>query len=434
MGRLTTSHRRYADTARVIARHLAATAIAHDGLCTWMGTRQHVDDESEALVFTYESSGPDLYAGAAGVGLFLAEAARCFDDDTLGQVARQAVRFSVDHHTELAGPARFGLYTGALGVAYAAARAARALDDRTLHADSAAITDRLLADLESPYTADLLSGAAGGIPALLVLSDWYARDDWIAAAARLGDRIIAAATRDHGEWSWGEAATGIDSARNLTGFSHGAAGIGYGMIELYRRTGEPRFLECALGAFRYERRWFRPDQDNWPDFRDEDGVEEPAPCLATWCHGAPGIALSRLTAVQSCEDDALVRDLQAAVRTTKRVLREPHAPDADFSLCHGRAGLAECLLLAGDVAGDGEARATALATADRGIDAFGSTPAEWPCGVRRGRNPSLMLGLAGIGYFYLRLADPSLPSLLLVRPEAARASAGDRSAARASST
>jgi lantibiotic modifying enzyme len=36
--------------------------------------------------------------------------------------------------------------------------------------------------------------------------------------------------------------------------------------------------------------------------------------------------------------------------------------------------------------------------------------------VRRGSNPSLMIGLAGIGYFYLGLADPALPSVLLVRP------------------
>jgi lantibiotic modifying enzyme len=36
--------------------------------------------------------------------------------------------------------------------------------------------------------------------------------------------------------------------------------------------------------------------------------------------------------------------------------------------------------------------------------------------VRRGSNPSLMIGLAGIGYFYLRLADPTLESVLLVHP------------------
>jgi hypothetical protein len=29
----------------------------------------------------------------------------------------------------------------------------------------------------------------------------------------------------------------------------------------------------------------------------------------------------------------------------------------------------------------------------------------WPCGISGGQTPNLMLGLAGIGYFYLRLYD-----------------------------
>ena len=42
----------------------------------------------------------------------------------------------------------------------------------------------------------------------------------------------------------------------------------------------------------------------------------------------------------------------------------------------------------------------------------------WPCGVMGGwETPNLMLGLAGIGYFYLRLHDPAMiPSTLLVHP------------------
>ena len=42
-----------------------------------------------------------------------------------------------------------------------------------------------------------------------------------------------------------------------------------------------------------------------------------------------------------------------------------------------------------------------------------SGPQALPGGV----TPSLMLGLAGIGYFYLRLHSPTVPSILLVRPE-----------------
>ena len=42
----------------------------------------------------------------------------------------------------------------------------------------------------------------------------------------------------------------------------------------------------------------------------------------------------------------------------------------------------------------------------------------WPLWDRWWRGtPDLMLGLAGIGYFYLRLHDPTIPSILLVESE-----------------
>lgn len=44
----------------------------------------------------------------------------------------------------------------------------------------------------------------------------------------------------------------------------------------------------------------------------------------------------------------------------------------------------------------------------------------WPCGTYGSVEvPGLLLGLAGIGYFYLRLADPeSTPSVLITLPYA----------------
>jgi hypothetical protein len=42
---------------------------------------------------------------------------------------------------------------------------------------------------------------------------------------------------------------------------------------------------------------------------------------------------------------------------------------------------------------------------------------QWPCGISVGCTPGLLLGLAGIGYFYLRLYRPSIPSILLAQRE-----------------
>ena len=90
----------------------------------------------------------------------------------------------------------------------------------------------------------------------------------------------------------------------------------------------------------------------------------------------------------------------------------------NYSLCHGLAGNAEVLLDGDHVLGVECAGAGALAgeVARRGVERYGARGAAWPCGIA-GETPSLMLGLAGIGRFYLRMHDPALPSLLLLRPE-----------------
>jgi hypothetical protein len=55
-----------------------------------------------------------------------------------------------------------------------------------------------------------------------------------------------------------------------------------------------------------------------------------------------------------------------------------------------------------------------------GIQRYLLPRAPWPCGVPEGgETPNLMLGIAGIGHFYLRLYDPRTPSILLLVPRGA---------------
>jgi len=57
------------------------------------------------------------------------------------------------------------------------------------------------------------------------------------------------------------------------------------------------------------------------------------------------------------------------------------------------------------------------AIAHAGIEAYGQPEGCWPGGVPGGCAASLFLGLAGTAYFYLRLNDAVVPSVLLMRPE-----------------
>jgi lantibiotic modifying enzyme len=92
-----------------------------------------------------------------------------------------------------------------------------------------------------------------------------------------------------------------------------------------------------------------------------------------------------------------------------------------FALCHGAAGNAELFLDAGEILGDPGFTAIAEAIGRQGIERFHAPRRPWPSGLTTGgQTPGLMLGLAGIGYFYLRLYDSaSVPSLLVVGPPSA---------------
>lgn len=403
-----------ASVADRIADHLCDTAFRHGDRCTWMGMTQDADDDSDLVEFSYGTLGPDLYGGSSGVALFLSEACRRTGDRRWRDTALAGIAHALDRLDTIPPQARIGFYTGHVGVAYAAALIGRSLERADLEAQAIAVLERLGGPADGDVVADLLSGDTGAISPLLALAVQLDRPALCDLAMRLGRRTAATAIRTDDGWSWPLSAGAIEAARPLTGLAHGAAGIGWSLLELGTATGAGEMIEAAHQAFRYENRWFRTAEDNWPDFREEDGDEAPS-CVA-WCHGAPGIGLTRLRAVE-LGFDAYRADADAAMRTTRSSLADRDTwIDGDFSLCHGRAGLGEALRYASLVLSEPGLAELVADAAAAGAARFADDPDSWPCGVRRGSNPSLMIGLAGIGYFFLGLADPALPSVLLVRP------------------
>jgi lantibiotic modifying enzyme len=196
------------------------------------------------------------------------------------------------------------------------------------------------------------------------------------------------------------------------------AGIGWALLELFGATGEPRFQNAANEAFRYERTHYSAEHENWPDFRD---YLRPPGSAATpifgvaWCHGAPGIALSRLSAWRMTGNPETLQEAQAALRTTKKSLEQANAVETGFSLCHGCGGNADVLLEADRILGAPDLREAAEAIGHAGIERFEAQRLPWPCGLQgAGETAGLMLGTAGIGYFYVRLADPATPTVLMI--------------------
>ena len=182
------------------------------------------------------------------------------------------------------------------------------------------------------------------------------------------------------------------------------------MLELFATTGDERFRVGAEGAFAYERSWATADSGAWPDLRSgghRRGSERrsPSPIAGSWCHGEAGIALTRMRATEVLGRDPYEAEAISALAITRRELNAaiPYELE-DATICHGAAGSADVLLSAGDYDIAAELGHAAL-------ERYAPT-GRWPCGLLGGTTPALYRGLTGIGWFYLRLHDPTTPSPL----------------------
>ena len=405
----------FLEQADAIARRICRDAIWWDGRCNWIGP---TIESLNMWDVRHKSFGPDLYSGTSGVAVFLASAVHSGEGRLVRKTAEGAARHAQEHAGEFPPAQGAGLYSGTTGVAWALIRVGELLGASEWQDRGLGILDSLAAP-PADAAIDLMSGYAGAIPVLIELSRRYDRPAWLDLAARWGDRLEQLALKSPEGWSWKTIEPPPGTAgRNLTGFSHGAAGIGWAFYELFGATGEPRFRCAAEEAFRYERTHYSPEHENWPDFRDylRPPGGPPGPVFGTaWCHGAPGIALSRLGAWRLAGGDEIRREAEIAVRTTRQAVDAPEAVRSGFSLCHGCAGNADILLEAARALEAPDLRASAERIGQAGIEHFEAQRLPWPCGLHgAGETKNLMLGTAGIGYFYLRLANPALPTVLRI--------------------
>lgn len=406
------------DVACSIGDGLNQDAVWYEGRCNWMGFEPDPRHSSNNFVrMAYKALGPEMYAGTSGVAYFLAQLYEVVGDLKSRESATGALRQALSHVDEVSVPMRFGFYSGWAGIAYAATRIGMIVGDDKFVNQAKQLLQRLERENLEGCEPDVLSGLAGTILALIALQDTLDVDFVITFASRLGDKLLESGVNSEGGTSW--TSVSVPNQLNLTGFSHGASGVGLAMLKLSDVTGDSKYRDITARAFKYERHWFDEDQANWPDLRTTspqgraDSV--PLPFSASWCHGAPGIALARLGALGYGESNVTKAEALIALETTRRAI-ESHlkADTGNFSLCHGLAGNADILLHGFEALG--RKHETYLHVAHQvalvGIDKYSGVGRQWPCGTK-GTTPSLMLGLAGIGYFYLRMANPGIPSVLM---------------------
>lgn len=411
------------EVAAVIGFCIARRALWSEGRCTWFEAIPTLPGQNPA---TSVISGPDVYSGTAGIGWFLAQAATHTGDGLLKRTAHGALRQAAARAAEYSALSPHGFYGGAAGTGAALISAGKELGSDEMIATGRSLLLGLPLEPPQPDVTDVIGGIAGTVVALVLGADALGGDAaLLSRAAEFADRLIKRGERDaRGALSWH---TLDDKRANLTGFAHGAAGIAHALLLLDSLAPSPALREAAAAAFAYEASTFDATQANWPDYRLFPGQPVgPVSCVVAWCHGAAGIVRSRLFA-ETCGGLDVAADIDAGLGTTARFARQWHRmPNADFAVCHGVFGLVDTLL--DGVRSGRDAHAPLLREiVANATERFHRGERPWSSGLASQEEvSSLMLGNAGIGHIYLRLADAKVPSLLAPAPQHMSVQAGTR--------
>lgn len=389
--------------AGAVGDRLEELARRDRGAASWAGLQLAGDH------WTVAPLGSDLYNGVPGVALFLAHLGHVTGVERYTALAKAATETVLRQAQRIAGLGReLGGFEGWGGVLYTLAHLGALWNRPKLLEEAEKIVGTLPPLIEQDEALDIIGGAAGCLGGLLSLYAAAPTRATLDAALRCGTHLVARALPMKQGVAW---APHVPARAPLAGFSHGAAGIAWALLELGACSGQERFRDTAAAALAYERSLFSPAAGNWPDLRRADDqpttADQPASFFLSWCHGAPGIGLSRLHARAHLDDPALAGEIDVALRSTLT-----GGFGRNHCLCHGDLGNLELLLQAGRVLPDHRWRREA----DRlGGNVLASIQQDgWLCPAPGGMDsPGLMTGLSGIGYGLLRLACPErIPSVL----------------------
>ncbi|MBL6449545.1 hypothetical protein JMN32_24750 [Fulvivirga sp. 29W222] len=375
-----------------------------------------------------------LYSGTAGIVYFFLELHRRTNDDKYLEAVTEGARW-LENYCATNSTEYYAFYTGRMGVSYLMLVLADYLKDESYKAKALKIAEGCEAFLHtSRKVDDLINGYSGALLCLLHLHAATGDEGVLKNIESYTRRLIERANITPHGFYWDRVGTNI---KGLCGFSHGASGIGYVFLELGKYFDNESFYWIAKRAFAYENHFFHEEFKNWPDFRrgfyDEKTLNEnrdkylngekdyfllPGD-MSAWCHGAPGIGLSRIRAYEVLKDDIYKRDIDRAVEKTGIATLDGEMSVASCILCHGIGGNAILFLEAARVLGDTTYIDMARQAGDRALD-YVAEKGKYLSGYSfagTDNDISLFMGDSGIGYFYLMLSDEKQEKASILKPD-----------------
>ncbi len=374
-----------------------------------------------------------LYHGTCGIILVLLELHAAGQDD--GALA-EAVAAGEEVQAYLARKDWLSVSpsTGWPGYAFALNELARASGRDHFRATAAAWLDRLHAQalelgagigwIEPMPFADITGlkgdreiydqsvGAAGAGLVLLYAHEQALHPAALDHAVAVGERLLEVAETDADGLRW-RMMSDMPFSFTAPNFAHGGAGVGYFLLQLYRATGEPRYLDAAREAARYTMSRAKPAGSGRLVCHTEE-ARKPIFYLGA-CHGPAGTG-RLLLELHAVTGEARWLD---AARSLMEGLQSTGAPEVrskglwnNHGQCCGDAGIGDFALLMAARTGEEAYRDLARRCASVILANSELTPSgrRWRQAEHRERPEFLqaqtgyMQGAAGIASFLIHLS------------------------------
>ena len=311
---------------------------------TWLGCM-----ENDFGIIECQDVGDSLYYGRSGIAFALYCAYICTGDEYYLRNADSIMELVyVGLETDDLSYASLGAYDGISGILFLLVFCREKFHRTKRDVYIMRILDYILGNCENMEKADILGGAAGVLKVMTYICKTVSDQEIGDKAARILRKVSASLADRLG--------SGESEQKHFIGYAHGEAGIISALAGSMEHTALPDIESLAETSLEAQNRAYSEKDNNWSRL-----AEEPEHFNYGWCHGAPGMLLSRTELFRSGIRNATVmKDLENSLRAVKE-----QCFGKNYCLCHGDAGNLLILRATAQVLGDTELAAETEVNLDK---------------------------------------------------------------------
>jgi hypothetical protein len=379
-----------------------------------------------------------LSSGVSGIALFFGAMYDITKDDKYLLIYEQSLNWIVKYCEEN-GTSDYSFLTGRMGAVYLLIRSEKYYKDRYFKNALEIARDCDKAFSPNNLPCEYFKGASGILISLLHLYD-VTGEEWILEKIDMFFKhIVDGINYGVNGAFWDRNGYSI---KGLSGFSHGVAGVFFALLELGNYLNNRTILNLAEQAYQYEKNLFDEERINWKDNRigifSDDLKDELNSSyfkkdyslfcnpnyVYGWCHGSPGIALTRLRAFEILNHPDYKKEFDAVINTLINDENITSLESNYFTLCHGIGSLIEDIFEARNIKDNDIWDEKIFEICNLMLEDF-STINNYKYNIEifdiNAIDISLLNGISGIGYFYLRAINSiTIDSILLPRVKKTR--------------